>query len=346
MRTYSFDLVEGNPQRLITMTRVDEVVKRFSTWAQPITIDGVTWNPVTGIALGDMTERSDGTVPSTTIDVAWEIGGTIDPIDVADKLYEDATVLIEITNADNPITRDFDFYGRIGRVTMTTVGLVTFELRNPFGFDREILVPKFTLPCRHDFGNRFCQMPLLRPELLRSTAYTVGTFRRFQFDSDGDPEDYRNRVMEVTSITTGITSGSVPSFTDTIAGTTVDGGVTWTTRDALERAVRIGSVVDHHNVILDRHPITGDVDNYFNPGGLYMMSGRAKGRRFRLGGWVQSTMLASSFQPLGRLVVADDWAFIWQDCDKTKTMCNERFSNSPNYGGFDHFEGAKAVSTV
>lgn len=346
MREYSFDLATGNPKKLITVTLKNGTVIRTQNWAKAITIGAETWTPLRGLQLGDATERADGTIPSTTLTVAWEIGGTFDPADIAERLFEDATVLSEITNADNPTTRDFDFYGIIGKTTFTTTGLVIFELRNPFGFDKEILVPKATLMCRHAYGDRFCQRPLMRPDVARSTAYAVGIARRFRFDGAGTPEDYRNRYLEVTAITTGITAASAPAFSSTIAATTVDGGVTWTTRDALERAIRIGSVVDRHNVILDRHPITGDVDNYFNPGALYMTTGRGGGKRFRLGAWTQSSMLAGSLQPIGTLVAEGDWGFIWQDCDKTLDMCDDRHANAVNYGGFAHFEGAKAATAL
>lgn len=350
MREYSFDLSTGNPQRLITITRLDGTVIRTLTWPVAIAIaEGsppatTTWTPVRGLKLGDMPERADGTIPSTTLEVAWEIDGTFDPTDIAERLFEDATVLIEITDTDNPTTRDFDFLGRIGVTRFTTVGSVVFELRNPYGFDKEILVPKATLPCRHDYGNRFCQRPLLRPDVARSTAYILGAARRFRFAGANTPEDYSNRYLEVT--TAGTTAASAPAFSSTISATTADGSVVWTTRDSLERAVRIASVVDRHRVILDRHPIAGDVDGYFNPGGMFMATGRGAGKRWRIGNWTQSSLLAVSFQPIGLYFAANDWGYIWQDCDKTEDMCFTRHANSANYGGFQHFEGAKAATAL
>jgi hypothetical protein len=345
MRTYSFNLAEGNPQRLLTITRLDETVIRVCTWAQPITIGADTWLPVKGLKLSDMSERVDGSPSQSSFDVAWEIGGLFDPIEIADHMFENALVLIEITNANNPTTRDFDFYGRVGECMLSTVGLATFELRSPFSFDREILVPKYTLPCRHDFGNRFCQMPLLRPLIQRSTAYPVlGTARRFRFDSAGNAEDFRNRYLEVT--VAGTTAGTAPAFSSTLGATTVDGGVTWTTRDSLERAVRIASIVNRHTVTIDRHPVAGDVNDYFSPGGLYMDSGRNKGKRFHIGTYVQATLRVSCRDPIGICSQVGDYAFIWKDCDKTLEMCDAAFHNAANYGGFRHFEGAKAASAI
>jgi hypothetical protein len=49
-------------------------------------------------------------------------------------------------------------------------------------------------------------------------TYTVGTKIR----------DLNNNIQTVTSITTGISGGTVPPFSQTLGGRTIDGGVTWT----------------------------------------------------------------------------------------------------------------------
>jgi hypothetical protein len=40
-------------------------------------------------------------------------GGLFDPYDIDNDLFRDALVLLEETDADNPVTRDFRFIGTV-----------------------------------------------------------------------------------------------------------------------------------------------------------------------------------------------------------------------------------------
>jgi hypothetical protein len=68
------------------------------------------------------------------------------------------------------------------------------------------------------------------PDITRSTVYAVGDKRRVQFGSSGTAADYSAIYFVITAVTGDATSASsAPSYNHTIAGTTTDGNVTWTT---------------------------------------------------------------------------------------------------------------------
>ena len=343
MRTYSFDFTTGIPVRLFTITRRDGEVLRLTTWTNPITIGANTWTPAKGLKLSNIAERYDGSPASCQFSAAMISGGSFDPIDVAVGRFDGATVLIEITNAASPTARDFDFFGRIGATDLTTLESVAFEARNPHAFPNYQLVETYSVMCRHMFGGRFCRVPIMRPDVARASAYAAGAATRTRFAAANTPEDYANRYLECT--VAGTTAASAPAFSSVVGATTVDGSATWTTRDAWERAARVASISNRHNIILDRLPdVRAASAGWYAPGKVFFDSGRYKNRGGKIGVWNESTFQITLFEPLGGFVAVNDWLFIWPDCNKTLDMCVDKYANGLNYGGFPQFKGAKTAA--
>jgi hypothetical protein len=167
--------------------------------------------------------------------------------------------------------------------------------------------------------------------------------RRYRFGSANTPEDYDNVYLEATAITTGITSGSLPSFSSTVGATTTDGGVTWTTRNAWVRAVQIASAPDQRTLVLDRMPDPrSDGDNtWYQPSSILFANGDHMLRRFRVGSWDSATLTIQTYLPCN-LAAVGDFAEIAPDCDHTITMCATKYSNALNFRGFPDQQGAKA----
>lgn len=343
-RTFSFEIQDGRPCLLVTVTLTDETVIRVCTDTYTLRIDGETFKPARGLKLGDVTERNDGTVSSVGFNVAWEVDGDFDPVDIALGRFEGALVEIELTNAANPTTRDYWFTGlMLGQPKIDLRQGASFALFNKFGIPRDIFIRQYQLLCDADFGDPLrCKVPILPADVARLETIAVGDFRRARFTNDGDPEDYDNKYLEATAISTGITGAAAPSWNTTIGATTIDGGVTWTTRNAYTRAVRVSSVTNDHNFVIDRSPDPRSVSDadWFNPAHIAFRSGALKNRRFKVGRYSESTKLVSTFLPCLR-VAANDWAEIMPGCDYTLTRC-AHFDNVENYRGFPYQAGAKA----
>lgn len=346
MRTFSFDLVVGRPCLLLTITRADGEVIRVTGDAIPTVIGADTWEICPGLKVGDLSERDDGTPPSISFEALMQTDGPFDPQEVDGGKFEGAEIDIDLVNGKDPTVRNFWFLGKmIGGVDYDLPGLVTFECISKFGVPTDILVRQYQLLCDADFGDiRRCKVPVLPADVARLETIAVGQYRRVRFTNDGDPEDYDNRYLEATAITTGITAGSAPSFNATIGGTTTDGGVTWTTRNAWTRAVRVGVATDSHNLVMDRDPdprATAD-DTWYRPGTITFRSGFNAGRRFKIFKWVGATKTITVPMPLGLYVAVNDWAEIAPDCDHTIEMCTLKYANALNHRGFPYQAGAKA----
>lgn len=355
MINWSINIATSKPCCLFTVSRIDGTVEYVTNASKDITIGPTTWTKHAGLQPGVRTDRSDGTPP--TIGFGAHLGSAA-PFrlrDVVRGKYEFARVQIELTSQDNPVTRDFVFDGLIlGESTYTQHGQGFFDLMSIYGFPRDIFIQKFTLMCRHMFGDwKFCQIPVFSPptavpynqgvflnEITRSTPYLAGQSRRHHFAANDDPEDFANVYLLAT--TNGTTAASEPAFSSTVGDFTVDGTVTWETKNAWARAAKIVSV-SNHTITLDRLPDPRATGNsaWFNPLKFVFRSGEYENRAFKGAGWDSDTLTLETYLPCP-LAAADDWIEISPDCDKTHSMCVTKFANAINHGGFPFQQGAKA----
>lgn len=341
MRALSLDLAAATITRLITITRRDDTVIRLTTWPSAIRIGSEgPWLPAPGIKTFDISERNNGEAAATQLQVSAVDGGLITAVDVEDGLFEGARVEIFLTDADNPTAKDFEFLGRIGSWSFPAHDVCTFVLKNPLGFAHSNLVPTFSVMCRFAFGDVFCGVPIMRPEVERSAAYALGA--RVRRLTGAAPEGYGNVYFEAT--TAGTTAASGPSYNYSVGATTTDGTVVFTARNAYERACQIAAVINQHNMTLTASPDPRAVDNWYAPGKIQFATGRLKGRTFKIGGWRASDRQVTTYLPAGLLAQAGDKALIWKDCNKTMAQCVDPFANGARMGGFPYYEGAKAVA--
>jgi hypothetical protein len=340
MRTLALDPAAATIARLITITRRDGTILRLTPWPRAIHIGAEVWLPAPGLKTFDIGERSNGEPASTQFALSAGSGGIVVAIDVEDGLFDGADVEIFLTDADNPTTKDFEFLGRIGSWSFPAHDVCTFSLKNPFGFPRHNLVPVFSVMCRFSLGDQFCGVPIMRPEVTRSTAYALGDCVRYL--TGAAPAGYGNVYFETT--TAGATAATAPTYNYSVGATTTDGAAVFTARDAYERACEIAVAVNAHNLTLTASPDPRAVDNWYAPGHIQFASGRLKGRTYKIGGWRASDRRLTIYLPAGLCVAAGDTALIWKDCDKTIAQCEDPFDNVRRFGGFPYYEGAKAVA--
>jgi hypothetical protein len=83
---------------LITITRRDGTVQRFTTAQQDVMIGSETWTAAPGVELSKIEYRSDGSVANAEIKIATVAGGLIDPSDVKQRKYSGATCKIYLAS--------------------------------------------------------------------------------------------------------------------------------------------------------------------------------------------------------------------------------------------------------
>lgn len=355
MQTFGNDLMTGAPTLLYTITRVDGTVERVTAAARDITIGGLTWSRLAGLRAGVRTTRVDGTPPRMGF---WAQLGGSPPLrlrDVARGLYEKARVEIDLTSQRSPAIRDFVFDGfMLGEPEWDATGVTFFDLISLYAVPRDLFVPKFTLMCRHQFGDwRNCHVAVFPTSTFPHTFPTwlsdppprnwtiAGTHAgRYRFDSAGTPEDFRNVYLE--SPTGGITAAVEPTFTSTVGDVIIDGTVTWVVRNAWARAARVAAVNDAQSITLDRLPDPRAAGNsaHFDPLKFWFATGEYKNRGFKGAAWDSDTLTLQTYLPCP-LVAVGDWIEITPDCNKTLTAC-ARFGATQWHGGFPYQQGAKA----
>lgn len=356
MMDISIDLTDGQvvPALLYTVTRVDGTVERVTnatrdvTTASPLSV--VTWSAMGGLKAGVLTQRNDGTPPVMGFDITLQSSGKFRFRSVDRGLYERAHVLVELTDVNDPTTKDFIFEGlMLGEISYNIAGQSSFELISKYAIPRDIFVKIFTLGCDHMFGDPLtCKVPIFPytlgsdlQDVERSEVIALGDRRRFRFTSDGDPEDYADVYLEAT--VAGTTSGSAPTISSTVGATSTDGTVTWTTRNAYARAVKISATDGIRTLTLDRDPDPRALTDYafYHPLKILFDTGEYAGRVFTGGNWDGAARTLQIYLQCPFAAV-NDWAYVAPGCDKTYDRCKDTFANTYNHGGNPFSLGAKA----
>lgn len=359
MQTFSFSLINARLAFLLTVTRNDETVVRVTSASKSITIGSDTWVSAAKLTIGDVTNSNNGTLPTYSFDLSAKQSGLFDPYDIDNGLFEDAAVLLEITNAANPVSKDFQFSGRVlGDIDYDLPGNATFEVLSLYATPRDIFVRQYGISCDADFGDpRRCKIPTF-PDLEvgskdlhdvdRMETLAVGDRRRFRYASADDPSDYHNVYWIVTAITTGITGASVPASPgDTDGDTVTDGGVTFTVKNAWLRYAQVGTIYDSRNFLLANYTETRATDDtWLSPGRFVVRSGYCKNMVANVRTWSAASGQVEMVQPFALLLTEGDWIEVAPDCDKTLTMCVDKYANAFNYRGFPHLTGSSLVTAT
>jgi len=351
-----------NPCLLYTITRVDGDIEYITSASTDITIDATTWTAHPGLMAGVKTSRLDGTPPTMGFQVQLQSSTPMKFSDLVNGQYDGARVQIYLASQSAPTTPDLVFDGLVmGEVGYTQHGIASFDLISLFGPPRGVLIEKFSLMCRYDFGSYFspggaCRVPVFPLDtfpynniglgseingVLRNTVVMSASWFRYRFGSDGTPEDFDNVILMAT-VQLGVTGAVEPAFSSTPGALTTDGTQIWETQDAYARAARIASV-DKHTVTLDRlpDPRAASDSTWFQPMKFAFRTGEYTGRAFKGNNWDTGTLSFETYLPCP-LAAVGDWIEITPDCTKTHAMCSGKYGNAHNHGGFPFQIGAKA----
>jgi hypothetical protein len=99
-RVFAFPLVSDvlALAYLVTITRRDGTIQRFTTAQADFTQGGITWKAVPGVELSKIEYRADGSVANAEVKAAAKTGGFLSPADVKNRKYNGATILIRLAS--------------------------------------------------------------------------------------------------------------------------------------------------------------------------------------------------------------------------------------------------------
>lgn len=146
------------------LTRADGVVMGFTDHDRALLIDGVSYEPASGMTRSALSQRADLSVGNSEVSAILE-SGTITEVDLNAGKYDNALVVQFICNwADLTMGGITVGYGRIGNITVGR-GQFVAELRGLSQNLQQTVGERYSRTCRADLGDARCGVAL--------AAYTV-----------------------------------------------------------------------------------------------------------------------------------------------------------------------------
>lgn len=156
----SFELVLTSrtltPARLCTITRRDGTIYRIAEAQNAIEVGADIWSPVNGLTISAVKHTIGGEMPSTAITLAHSDGGTFDTADIANGLFDGATVQIYVV--DRPVHGALGllFVGTIQPVSYSIDGAASFDIRGHSARANGKFVQTYAAMCRTDLFSVLC----------------------------------------------------------------------------------------------------------------------------------------------------------------------------------------------
>lgn len=351
MKTYPFDLANAeNIARLFTITRGDEIIM-FNDSDASIVIDGIgTFSAEPGAQVSALEFLVDGSVSNAQVLINAREDGPLSDADVAIGRYDGYPILIECCDTANlELGTGLMFTGFVGSVVTTISGMIKIDARGPLTRMRAEISERYGPMCRADLGDFRCKIPILPPDIERSTAYVSVTetlpadFVRVRVFSNDEPEDFANSYWECT--TGGTTAGSQPSYAGALTpgATVTDGGAVFTNRNAWLRAAEVDAVLSPQSFTLVGLPDSrASVDAWYILATVIVRSGRYSGNSFQVRSWVASELKINTWDVCSHMLEAGTKLEIHRGCQKTEAECNV-FNNIVNRRAEPFVPGRDAI---
>lgn len=206
------------------VVRQDGTVMGFTDNVVDVTVAAVTYSAATGYTPSNIQSSSDLAVDNL------DIQGVLDATAVTEEdliagVYDYADVYIFMINYEDISQGILKLQrGKLGEITVQN-GQFIVEMRSLTQQLQQTIGEVYSVTCRADLGDARCKVVLDPPVWASSTVYAVGDV--------GKASTYTGRRYVITStIASAISGGTEPVFTSTIASTTTDGQVIWTTFDS------------------------------------------------------------------------------------------------------------------
>jgi uncharacterized phage protein (TIGR02218 family) len=175
------DLLEAELQgatygicRLITITRKNGAVLRLAESQVDLTIEGYTYVRARGFRVSSLPFKLNAGAGSAEFEISVVDGGTPDPDDLRNGLYDSAEVVISACSHLIPGNGKIDlFRGDIGDITLTEQGFINVKVLGLLSRTQNLFVEHYTPMCRTEFGDARCKVdlaPLTEPAVVSSIS--------------------------------------------------------------------------------------------------------------------------------------------------------------------------------
>lgn len=356
------------PGRVLTITLRDgTTIYRLSETQVPIVIGGNTYDPMGSLmTLAAIRLTGDGSIPSTQIDAAVIDTGIFTPQAIDLNKFENAIVKLYVVARTTPPTWTAAagwhstaaslgnpyFVGNIAKTTKSYPQSYSMEVRGQLAKGKGIVMQHFGSMCRTDLGSILCKVPIYPPgfggtstillSVGRSTHYNLGQALRYNTTGGSTPDAFAEVYFEVT--TAGTTSSVQPSMDTTVDNTTTDGTLVVTARNSWTRWGQVTSITDSgHGIVINRDPDPRAVDNWFNQGLIFFVSGLLNGQAEVIADWDQAGLKLTTFMNMTDKLVVGDYIEFSRGCDLKKATCVDPFNNAKNFRGEDDWLGSDAT---
>ncbi len=293
--------------------------------------------------------KSEFNVDNVDIDIILD-DAAISSSDLRSGIYDDAEIKIflinyEDTSAGSGIVKLRR--GTLGEIKMLDAEMGTTEIRGMFQRLTQNLLELYTPDCRADLGDTLCQVRLDPPFWAPSTAFTVRTTGDANTGSVVKPLNFNDRHFKCT--TAGTSGTTEPSWNLTLGGTTADGGVTWTTIQALKIEVSVNVVTDRREFTITYtgdapgDPTANGIGNLLNEGVVEWISGPNRGLKAEVKEWDLSGKRIKLFLKMQNDITSGDVITIAAGCNKSFAVCKTTFDNVRNFRGENLVPGVNLV---
>jgi hypothetical protein len=135
----------------------------------------------------------------------------------------------------------------------------------------------------------------------------------------------------------GVSGDSEPAFSDALASTVVDNGITWKTITSFKDVSTVTSLATAN---LSFHTTLPHGDEYYDGGLILWETGKNAGRAMQIKTWAGGVL--TLFQHTFFAFAVGDRFVIHPGCDKRRATCISKFSNLLNFRGFPDVPGQDA----
>lgn len=337
------------------ITRVDSTVHYFTDHDKDIVFEGQTYKAAQGFRRSALAQDASLAVDNL------EVAGIFDAAEITEADlrggkfdYADVRLMIvnwaDLTQGALKLRR-----GWLGEAVITPKGYFKTELRGLLQAYQQPFGELISLHCRADLGDGDCRFPIAPAEVQRSTAYAVGDYVRVNLLAGSSPplsppvtgeESYLDLVFRCS--VAGTTAATVPAYSQTISGITIDGTATFVTENALNRLATVGSVIDRRNfTLIELGDTVAYPENWFNLGAVKFLDGANVGVTREVKDWAQGSpgQKVTLFLGAPFTIAVGDRIRIYPGCDKRVETCRDKFDNVVNFRGEPHVPGTDYVAT-
>lgn len=350
MKSASAALASHIAQTATTLATLWRVIRRdgqvfgFTDHDQDIVFNNVTYKAKTGYRRTALSSSGNLSVPDAQF---WGVldSAEIDDVSLRGGLWDGAQVSVFIVNWANLGQGSIHvFEGWLGEVICREDGTFQAETRGLAQRLNQTIGQVYSPECRADLGDNRCKIPLLPPLRQNSTAYAVGQFVRVETNTNATGT-YREeeRIYECT--TAGTTAATPPTFNTSLSGTTTDGTVVWTARQAWSLPGTINTIPNNTTLTAQNiGHITTRPDGWFNAGIITFDTGLNVGISREIMTWTQATRTITLLFPFPFSISNGDVFRIYPGCDKRLDTCRTKFNNRLNFRGEPFVPGNAALT--